>query len=101
MSCWTYVIYSPSIDRFYIGSTKETPEDRLMAHNNRVFGGKSFTSRAKDWELFLVIEGNNIHICRRIEQHLKKMKSRKYLCRLRDSPEKVEVLKEMLARPEH
>ncbi|MFN7186505.1 MAG: hypothetical protein ACK5ZY_11895, partial [Cyclobacteriaceae bacterium] len=44
------MIYSPSIDRFYIGSTKETPEDRLMAHNNRVFGGKSFTSRAKDWE---------------------------------------------------
>ncbi|HAC25016.1 MAG TPA: hypothetical protein DCE81_08885, partial [Cytophagales bacterium] len=56
-----------------------------------VFGGKSFTRRAWDWQLYLVIEGHDIEFCRRLAHHLKKLKSRKYLCRLKDCPEKVQA----------
>ena len=41
-----YILYSKSIDHFYIGHTGEDPHERLRKH---LSDHKGFTSRAKDW----------------------------------------------------
>ncbi len=41
-----YVIYSPSIDSYYIGSTSDEPSERLRRHNANHSG---YTGRASDW----------------------------------------------------
>ena len=40
-----YILYSKSIDHFYIGHTGEDPHERLRKH---LSDHKGFTSRAKD-----------------------------------------------------
>ncbi len=43
-----YILYSKSIDQYYIGHTAEI-NDRLFRHNN---SGSKSTKKANDWELF-------------------------------------------------
>jgi putative endonuclease len=43
-----YILYSASIDKFYIGSTNGAPEERLKKHLTKHNG---FTARAKDWQI--------------------------------------------------
>ena len=80
-----YIIYSKSIDKFYIGSCKDFSV-RLEQHNNHVFN-KSFTLRAIDWEIFFKIDNLDYTIARKVEAHFKKMKSRKYILNLVKYPE--------------
>ena len=54
----------------------------------------SFTKIAEDWELFLKIECKDIFEARKIERHIKKMKSKKYLENLKKYPEIIKKLKE-------
>ncbi len=42
---YTYILFSPGIDRFYIGCTSNI-EERLKKHNNK---NKGFTNQANDW----------------------------------------------------
>jgi putative endonuclease len=49
-----YIIYSKTIDSYYVGETSDI-ETRLEQHNNGFFES-SFTRRANDWELFVRIE---------------------------------------------
>jgi putative endonuclease len=44
---YLYIIYSVSLDQFYIGQTQNL-EDRLFRHNN---SGSKSTKKAKDWVL--------------------------------------------------
>ena len=44
----TYIIYSKGINRFYIGYTSLTLEERLSYHN---YNNKGYTGRASDWEI--------------------------------------------------
>jgi putative endonuclease len=99
--CWTYVIYSDSLDRFYIGSTKERVEERISWHNSQTFGSKSFTARASDWQLYFAIEGDTISLCRAMERHLKRMKSRDYLQRLKMDAARQRALKDRMASLKH
>ena len=41
----TYILYSPSLDRFYVGHTEDLAE-RLVFHRKHT---TRFTSRADDW----------------------------------------------------
>ena len=43
---YTYILYSPSLNTYYVGHTELDPESRLTAHLKDHAG---FTSRAKDW----------------------------------------------------
>jgi putative endonuclease len=43
---FTYILYSETLDRYYIGSTDTTVEDRLRKHLSDHSG---FTGKAKDW----------------------------------------------------
>ena len=85
-----YILYSPSIDQFYIGSCLDLKQ-RLEQHLNKSYQ-VGFTHRANDWELFYSIEGLEYNIARMIEQYIKKMKSRKYLQNLKTYPEIKEKL---------
>ena len=84
---YTFILYSQSLDRFYIGSTELNPEERLTKHLSIEYGNKSFTSKASDWVVFWSVYTDNIIHARRIETKLKQMKSRVYLQNLVKYPE--------------
>ncbi|MCY1634565.1 GIY-YIG nuclease family protein [Marinifilum sp. D737] len=92
MKIEVYILYSVSANRYYIGYTKDL-SNRIDLHVSGVFE-KSFTSKYKDWEFFYSIECESIAQARRIEIHLKKMKSKKYLKNLKLYPEITEGLLE-------
>ena len=60
--------------------------NRLIWHNNREFQ-KVYTKIADDWELFFVINCNNSIQARKIEIHIKAMKSKIYIENLNRYPE--------------
>ena len=80
-----YILTSPAAGLYYIGYTKNLT-DRIEMHKNGTFEG-SFTSKEKDWELFYHFECESICQSRRIEKHIKQMKSRKYIENLPIYPE--------------
>ncbi|WP_027377547.1 GIY-YIG nuclease family protein [Kaistella palustris] len=43
-----YILYSKSLDRYYVGHTGENIEERLRKHLSDHAG---FTAKAKDWSL--------------------------------------------------
>jgi putative endonuclease len=89
---YVYILYSPSLDKFYVGFTTETPELRLERHNSDYYENK-FTANGKPWILFLAIECSDAEQARKIEAHIKSMKSQKYIRNLAVYPEIIEKLK--------
>jgi putative endonuclease len=45
---YVYILYSPSDDKYYVGSSSN-PEGRLLAHNHPQ--NKGWTKRFQPWEL--------------------------------------------------
>ena len=72
-----YIIYSPSIDKYYIGETVDA-QGRLERHNSKHYE-QSYTRQADDWSLKLVLYCEDILHAKRIEKHIKSMKSRVYI----------------------
>ena len=89
---YVYIIYSKLIDKYYFGSTSDLAT-RLSEHNQGVYTG-SFTKRSADWEYFLVITCIHIIHARKVEAHIKKMHSRKYI----ENLHKYESMREALVR---
>ena len=85
-----YILYSESTDSYYIGETIDI-ENRLLEHNTHFFTG-AFTKRADDWAVFLTIECKNRTQARKIESHIKRMKSKTYILNLKKYPEMTERL---------
>jgi predicted GIY-YIG superfamily endonuclease len=44
-----YILYSASLDKYYIGETRDLAE-RLAAHNSGKYG-VSYTKKTNDWQL--------------------------------------------------
>jgi len=82
---FVYVIYSRSIDKYYIGQTADI-QRRLEQHNSH-FYKYSATTQADDWILFHIIECESRRQAIQIEKHVKSAKSRKYLSDLKKYPE--------------
>jgi len=82
---YVYIIYSQSKDTFYTGETSDI-ENRIKWHNNAEFD-KAYTKITNDWKLFFSINCNNINQARKIEKHIKAMKSKKYIHNLTVYPE--------------
>ena len=82
---YVYILFSKKINAFYIGSCKDLKE-RLKQHNDHSFN-KSFTKRANDWIVFYSIDNIEYQTARKIEKHIKNMKSRKYIINLIKYPE--------------
>ena len=90
-----YILYSSKLVRFYTGSCKEF-QFRLDDHLNKVYPA-SFTTNADDWQLFLLIGDLSYRQARGIEDHIKRMKSKKYIQNLLKYPEVIIGLKERYA----
>jgi putative endonuclease len=80
-----YILYSKTADLFYTGATKDQ-DQRITYHLDKEFKS-SFTAKYSDWELFFCIENLNISTARKIETHIKKMKSKNYIENLKCYPE--------------
>jgi putative endonuclease len=87
-----YILYSASIDTYYIGQTDDIAI-RFQQHKNHS-GSDTFTKRAEDWKEFLQIKCTSRVQALSIEKHIKRMKSRKYLINLLVYPEIAEKLLE-------
>ncbi len=94
MKFFCYILYSKSINRFYVGYTTDL-EERLKLHNTGYFKGRTYTRKSSDWELFLKIPCETIGQAVLLESRIKRMKSRKYIENLKKYPEMIEkILKE-------
>ena len=71
---WTfYILYSISRDRFYVGFTGDSLEERLRKHNSKHIG---FTGKTGDWEIkYFKIFSTKEEAYRR-EREIKNWKSR-------------------------
>ncbi len=87
---YVYIIYSEKVDKFYIGSCLDF-DTRIKQHNTHHFS-TSFTSISDDWIEFYTVEVMDLTTARKIEKHLKQMKSRIYLKNLKKYPEIMEKL---------
>jgi len=74
---FVYIIFSDKLNQYYIGESQNV-EKRLELHNAGVFN-KSSTKKAKDWKVVYKLECKNRGQARKIESHIKRMKSRKYI----------------------
>jgi putative endonuclease len=90
-----YILYSPSIDKFYIGYTSNI-EQRLHFHNDTT-KNKIWTKRGQPWEEFFTIQGLQKSQALKIEKHIKRMKSKKYIQDLPNNPKSLEELKAKFA----
>ena len=91
MKFFCYILYSKSLDRYYVGYTSDI-EERLKLHNSGNFGGKSYTHITSDWELYLLIPCDTIKQAVFMESKIKKMKSRKYIENLMKYPEMIKKI---------
>ena len=69
---YTYILYSITIDKFYIGSTKLTPQIRLNRH---LQNHKGFTAKAKDWVIVYTEMFDNLVNARKREMQIKNWKN--------------------------
>src|SRR6267154_2568501 len=91
-----YILFSSSLDKYYVGSTQSTLSERINKHNTSYYG-RHFTSQVKDWELYLGIACSSIEQARKMETYIKRMKSRKYIQDLKRYPEMIDKLHLVLA----
>ena len=82
MMFYIYILYSEKSDRYYVGHTNDVNR-RLVEHNE--ISENSYTSKMRPWVLKCAFPtGNDRGFAIRIEHHIKKQKSRKYLETLLD-----------------
>jgi len=72
---YCYILYSPRLDKYYIGSTAD-PEGRLQRHNT---SKKGFTSTGKPWILKYTEQFATKELALKREIQLKSWKSRQIL----------------------
>ena len=93
MSHHVYILFSQKLQKFYIGNTDLNPEKRLEQHNSKE-KENAFTIRGAPWEIYFVIHCSSRLQARRIESHIKKMISKKYIHNLIKYPEITQKLLE-------
>jgi len=93
LESYCYIIFSKKLNKFYVGSTASFPE-RLIEHKTGAYGSSKFTAASNDWEEFLLIKCESVRQAKKIESHIKKMKSSKYTRNLKIYPEIVSKLRE-------
>ncbi|WP_370691899.1 GIY-YIG nuclease family protein [Rhodonellum sp.] len=82
-----YILFSTQLDRFYTGVTTLAVQERIENHINKKYGKLNFTQKANDWVLHHYIQCEDFSQARKIEIHIKKMKSKIYIINLKKYPE--------------
>ena len=72
----TYILFSATLDRYYIGHTTMAMEARLHKHLTHHDG---FTAKAKDWLIVYQEKFDTKQAAHLRELDIKKKKSRKYI----------------------
>ena len=75
-----YVIFSPSLDRYYVGEAEDLGM-RLSQHNDHHYKG-SFTVRASDWEVRTSLSCRDRSHARLVEAYIKRQRKRSFIERL-------------------
>jgi putative endonuclease len=75
MNYFLYILYSSSLDKYYIGTTNNI-ERRIYEHN---LGRGKYTSKGIPWEIKFTRFFNSKDDAVKEERRLKKCKSRKYI----------------------
>jgi putative endonuclease len=75
-----YILYSQSIDNYYVGATTDEMKERLRRHNSS--HKKGFTGRASDWEVVYSEEFPLKEQAFAREREVKSWKSRKRIEKL-------------------
>ena len=78
---YTYILYSKTADKFYIGMS-QNPEERLKKHQNK---HKGFTNISSDWQIVFTREFPSKADALAFEKKIKGWKSRKMIQVLIDS----------------
>ena len=79
---YIYILYSETYDRYYVGQTNNL-ERRLEEHNTQE--KNSYTSKYRPWVLSKSFEvGESLGIARKIENYIKRQKSRVYIEKILD-----------------
>jgi putative endonuclease len=81
-----YILYSEKLDKFYIGASTLSVEERLARHNDVYYTDK-FTSKGIPWVVFWFVKVNHMETAVKIENHIKRMKSKEYIQNLAKYPE--------------
>ena len=77
---WTfYILYSSTLDKYYIGYTGDKLEERLRRHNTN---HKGFTGGIGDWKIMYVERFQTKEEAYRREREVKNWKSRKLIEKL-------------------
>ena len=84
---YCYILHSNSLNRYYIGSTILPPDDRLIRHLEKYYGSTKFTAKVSDWKIFFTLECETLEQAKKIESHVKRMKSKRYIENLVKYPE--------------
>ena len=74
-----YILYSKSINKFYIGACSKNLQERIAAHVSGKYGSKSFSHIANDWELKASFDCIDYSHAVRLERKIKSMKSKVYI----------------------
>lgn len=69
-------LYSAELDRYYIGHTGESMDERLMKH---LSNHSRYTAKAKDWSLMYTEEYSSKAEAYSREREIKRKKSKKYI----------------------
>ncbi len=85
MQFFVYILFSESLNKFYIGTTDDVTR-RVEEHNNIKYYNK-FTSRGVPWSLFFAITCQSSSQAYKIEKHIKFMHSAIYIENLVKYPE--------------
>ena len=72
---FVYIIYSKSINRYYVGSTNNI-KDRMRRHNS---GQGKYTKKGIPWELVKLFEATTRPEAVSLEMKIKKRGARRYL----------------------
>jgi putative endonuclease len=89
MSYYTYILYSPDYDRFYIGETGDS-EQRMYMHNE--YEHDSYTYKYRPWDLKVYFEATKRSTAMRLEKYVKK-KPGEYIKRIIDDVALQEYIK--------
>ena len=79
---YIYILFSATLNRYYIGHTTTTPQERLQKHLTNHDG---FTAKAKDWVIVHQETFDSKNLALRRELAIKAKKSRTYIEKLIDS----------------
>jgi putative endonuclease len=85
-----YILYSKEIDKYYVGSFLSL-QKRFEEHQRKLFKD-CFTTKSDDWIIYFSIDNLEYKKARKIEDHIKQMKSRKYFENLKKDKELIDKL---------